>query len=315
MIEGGGLGVFQPERVGPMSVQVANGVVDVAVADEAEAVAVAKRYLSYFQGPVAAWSAADQRDAAPRRPREPAAGLRHARRSSTCSPTPARCSSCAAASAPAWSPRWPGSRAGRRHRRQQPAPTWAAPSTATAPTRRPGSCSSATPSTCRSSRCATRPGFMVGPEAEKTRAGPPRSAGCSSPGPTSRVPFGPSWSAQGLRARARRRMAGGSFRAAVVRGRLADRRVRRHGPRGRGAARLPQGARGGRGPGRAPSALSTRWSRARTRTARRSTPPATSRSTTSSTPPRRGDGSRHRSPRRRRRRRAAGKKRPFVDTW
>ena len=39
MIEGGGLGVFRPEEVGPMSVQVPNGVVDVAVADEAEAVA------------------------------------------------------------------------------------------------------------------------------------------------------------------------------------------------------------------------------------------------------------------------------------
>jgi acetyl-CoA carboxylase carboxyltransferase component len=48
MIEGGGLGVFQPEDVGPMDVQVPNGVVDVAVRDEAEAVQVAKQYLSYF---------------------------------------------------------------------------------------------------------------------------------------------------------------------------------------------------------------------------------------------------------------------------
>ncbi len=61
MIEGGGLGVFKPEEVGPMAVQVPNGVVDIAVADEAEAVAVAKRYLSYFQGPVADWDCADQR--------------------------------------------------------------------------------------------------------------------------------------------------------------------------------------------------------------------------------------------------------------
>ena len=52
MIEGGGLGVFRPEEVGPMSVQTRNGVVDIAVKDEPEAVAVAKRYLSYFQGPV-----------------------------------------------------------------------------------------------------------------------------------------------------------------------------------------------------------------------------------------------------------------------
>ena len=61
MIEGGGLGVFRPEEVGPMAVQVPNGVVDVAVADEAEAVRVAKRYLSYFQGPLPTWECADQR--------------------------------------------------------------------------------------------------------------------------------------------------------------------------------------------------------------------------------------------------------------
>jgi acetyl-CoA carboxylase carboxyltransferase component len=60
MIEGGGLGVYEPEEVGPLSVQVPNGVVDVAVADEAEAVAVARRYLSYFQGPAAEWTCADQ---------------------------------------------------------------------------------------------------------------------------------------------------------------------------------------------------------------------------------------------------------------
>jgi acetyl/propionyl-CoA carboxylase alpha subunit len=61
MIEGGGLGIYRPEEVGPMSVQVPNGVVDLAVADEAEAVRVARRYLAYFQGPLRDWSAADQR--------------------------------------------------------------------------------------------------------------------------------------------------------------------------------------------------------------------------------------------------------------
>jgi acetyl/propionyl-CoA carboxylase alpha subunit/acetyl-CoA carboxylase carboxyltransferase component len=61
MIEGGGLGVFRPEEVGPMSVQVPNGVVDIAVDDEAEAVAAAKKYLSYFQGPLREWTCADQR--------------------------------------------------------------------------------------------------------------------------------------------------------------------------------------------------------------------------------------------------------------
>ena len=61
MVEGGGLGVFAPEDIGPMAVQTANGVVDIAVADEAEAVAMAKRYLGYFQGPLSDWRAPDQR--------------------------------------------------------------------------------------------------------------------------------------------------------------------------------------------------------------------------------------------------------------
>jgi acetyl-CoA carboxylase carboxyltransferase component len=61
MVEGGGLGVFRPEEIGPMAVQSQNGVVDVAVTDEAEAVAVAKRYLSYFQGARADWTCDDQR--------------------------------------------------------------------------------------------------------------------------------------------------------------------------------------------------------------------------------------------------------------
>jgi acetyl-CoA carboxylase carboxyltransferase component len=60
MIEGGGLGVVAPEDIGPIDVQVANGVVDVAVADEVEAVAVAKRYLAFFQGPVTDWTAPEQ---------------------------------------------------------------------------------------------------------------------------------------------------------------------------------------------------------------------------------------------------------------
>ncbi|MFZ5784340.1 MAG: carboxyl transferase domain-containing protein [Pseudomonadota bacterium] len=61
MIEGGNLGVYAPEEVGPMSVQVPNGMVDIAVEDEAEAVAVARKYLSYFQGALPDWRAADQR--------------------------------------------------------------------------------------------------------------------------------------------------------------------------------------------------------------------------------------------------------------
>ncbi len=61
MIEGGGLGIFRPEEVGPIDVQVPNGVVDIGVEDEAEAVKVAKKYLSYFQGPLKKWECADQR--------------------------------------------------------------------------------------------------------------------------------------------------------------------------------------------------------------------------------------------------------------
>jgi acetyl/propionyl-CoA carboxylase alpha subunit len=61
MIEGGGLGAIAPDDVGPMSVQVPNGVVDVLVGDEAEATRVAKQYLSYFQGSVREWEAPDQR--------------------------------------------------------------------------------------------------------------------------------------------------------------------------------------------------------------------------------------------------------------
>jgi acetyl-CoA carboxylase carboxyltransferase component len=60
MIEGGGLGVFAPEDVGPVSVQVPNGVVDVLAADEKDAVDVARRYLSYFQGDGRDWRSPDQ---------------------------------------------------------------------------------------------------------------------------------------------------------------------------------------------------------------------------------------------------------------
>jgi len=68
MVEGGGLGVFTPEQIGPSDVQSANGVIDVLVDDEVEAVQVARRYLAYFQGPVSAWAEVDAtllRDALP----------------------------------------------------------------------------------------------------------------------------------------------------------------------------------------------------------------------------------------------------------
>ncbi len=61
MIEGGGMGACKPEDVGPIDVQVENGVVDISVENEADAVAAAKKYLSYFQGPIKDWQAPDQR--------------------------------------------------------------------------------------------------------------------------------------------------------------------------------------------------------------------------------------------------------------
>jgi acetyl-CoA carboxylase carboxyltransferase component len=60
MIEGGGLGVFDPDEIGPVPVQVRNGVIDILADDERTAVRVAKQYLSYFQGPLTEWAAADQ---------------------------------------------------------------------------------------------------------------------------------------------------------------------------------------------------------------------------------------------------------------
>ncbi|MGH1501987.1 MAG: carboxyl transferase domain-containing protein [Acidimicrobiales bacterium] len=61
MIEGGGLGVFHPTEIGPSDVQSANGVIDILVDDEEEAVRVAKQYLAYFQGRTDDWEAHDQR--------------------------------------------------------------------------------------------------------------------------------------------------------------------------------------------------------------------------------------------------------------
>ena len=60
MIEGGGLGSYEPAEVGPIEVQYANGVVDLRVSDDREAVAQAKRYLSYFRGAMPPGTAPDQ---------------------------------------------------------------------------------------------------------------------------------------------------------------------------------------------------------------------------------------------------------------
>jgi acetyl-CoA carboxylase carboxyltransferase component len=62
MIEGGRLGVHAPDEIGPIDVQEPNGVVDIVVVDETEAAEVARAYLSYFQGPVDDWECTDQRE-------------------------------------------------------------------------------------------------------------------------------------------------------------------------------------------------------------------------------------------------------------
>ncbi|ABD71598.1 Propionyl-CoA carboxylase [Rhodoferax ferrireducens T118] len=59
MVEGGGLGVFRPEQIGPSGVQHGNGVIDILVADETQAVAAARHYLSFFQGRLNDWQAPD----------------------------------------------------------------------------------------------------------------------------------------------------------------------------------------------------------------------------------------------------------------
>jgi acetyl-CoA carboxylase carboxyltransferase component len=69
MIEGGGLGRFAPEEIGPVEVQERNGVIDLVAEDEADATAQARRLLAYFQGPLGDWQQLDQqplRDLVPR---------------------------------------------------------------------------------------------------------------------------------------------------------------------------------------------------------------------------------------------------------
>ena len=103
MIAGGGLGDVDADEVGPIDVQAPNGVVDVVVADEAEAVAVTKKLLGYFQGATdAGRGARPDRRCATWCPSASGAPTR-SRRSSRRSPTRARSPSCASASRPRWS--------------------------------------------------------------------------------------------------------------------------------------------------------------------------------------------------------------------
>jgi acetyl-CoA carboxylase carboxyltransferase component len=57
MVEGGGLGVFKPEQIGPSDVQHGNGVIDILVDNEAQAVTAARHYLLFFQGAQTEWQA------------------------------------------------------------------------------------------------------------------------------------------------------------------------------------------------------------------------------------------------------------------
>lgn len=61
MIEGGGLGTYHADSVGPMTVQVPNGVVDILAEDEAHATAMAREVICSLSGVVSDWTADDQR--------------------------------------------------------------------------------------------------------------------------------------------------------------------------------------------------------------------------------------------------------------
>ncbi len=60
MVEGGGLGKFHPKEIGPASAQIKNGVIDILVKDENEAIDKAKKYLSYYQGRSKKWEYTNQ---------------------------------------------------------------------------------------------------------------------------------------------------------------------------------------------------------------------------------------------------------------
>ena len=300
MIEGGGLGVFAPEEIGPIDVQVANGVVDVAVADEAEAVArrqAVPRRTSRARS--TEWDVRRPAPAAARSiPENRLRGLRRARRDRRRWPTPARCSSCAAASAPGWSPRWSGSRAGRSASSPTTRRTSAARSTPTAPTRPPASCSCATRSTCRSCSSATRPGSWSGPRPRR-----PRSVRHVQPAVRHRRQphraVRHDRAAQGLRPRragdGRRQLQGAALHAWP--GRPASSAA--WASRARCGSASATSSRPIDDPDERERAVRARWSTACTSTGKaRQRRHATSRSTTSSTPPTPAAGSPPRSRRR-----------------
>ena len=152
MVEGGGLGRFRPEEIGPGEVQSRSGVIDVLVEDEAEAVAVARALPVDLPGPASAHGRSPTPRPCASCCRRTACASTRSARSSRRSSTSARRSSCAPASAPASSPRSPGSKVARSASSPATRRTSAARSTPTRPTRPPASCSCATRTACRSSR-------------------------------------------------------------------------------------------------------------------------------------------------------------------
>ena len=247
MIEGGGLGVFRPEEVGPVSVQVPNGVVDVLCADEKEAVEVARRYLSYFQGDRRDWAAPTRRACATSCRRTGARSTTCAGRSS-CWPTRGRCSSCGLGFAPGMVTALA---------RVEGRPVGVV---ANNPLHLAGAIdadgadkAARFMQLCEAfglpllSLCDT-PGFMVGPEAEET-ALVRHVSRMFVVGASLTVPFAASCCARATGS-GPRPWPGELPPTPLHRG-LAHRRAGRHGPRGRGAPGFPPGARGHRGPGRA----------------------------------------------------------------
>ena len=214
MIEGGGLGTFTPEEVGPIDVQTKSGVVDVRVARRGrggrDREAVPRRTSTgprrgVDAAPIRRRCATAMPERAPARVQDPA-DHRHARRHRLGARAAARLRPQHGHRARAH--RGPSRSASSRTTRS----TSAARSTPTRPTRPRASCSCATRSGCRSSRSCDTPGFMVGPKAEATALVRHVVAACSSPRRASRAVLHrrAAASGYGLGAQA---MAGGHFHA------------------------------------------------------------------------------------------------------
>ena len=269
MIEGGGLGTFAPEQIGPSAVQVGNGVIDILVDDEAAAVAAAKHYLSYFQGATSRVGLRRPARAAPRGAGEPAARVRRARgaarrgRQRLAAGTARRLRrrhrhGAGAHRGPAGRRCWPTTRthlggaidveaADKAARFMQLCNAHGLPLVAL---------------------CDT-PGFMVGPEIE-AQAQVRHVCRMFVVAAHLRVPYFAVVLRKGYGLGAQAMTAGG-FDAPVFTVAWPTRRVRRHGPGGRGAAGLSQGAGGRAGGRRSATRCSGSWWRSSTPTAKRST--------------------------------------------